>query len=85
MDYPEQAKHTDDPTELVKIYETTSYVKEKQGDELARKKIWNFKLARYLAYCINEGLMGASFGIKDMVHILSSRVHPSSIIVVLHH
>jgi hypothetical protein len=81
-DYPDPARYVDDPMELIKIFEAHSYIKEKQGEELERKKKWNFKLARYLAYCLNEGLMGGRFGIKDLILILASNVMTEIIISI---
>ena len=35
------------------------------------RRIWNYKLSKYLAYCFNGGLMGRDYSLKDLFDILN--------------
>lgn len=63
----------DSPTKLLQLFEETSYVKDRSINEGERKCIWQRKLTRYIAYCVDGGILQNFFSLKDIIPLLHSR------------
>ena len=53
-----------DPTRLIDEFFNRSF----HGSEFIKKKLWLYKLSRYLAYCVDGGLLNGQFSLSDILH-----------------
>lgn len=53
-----------DPTNLINEFLKLSY----QGTDNTKKKLWLYKLSRYLAYCVDGGLLNGQFSLVEILY-----------------
>ena len=67
-----------DPTVLINEFMKASY----QGNDTGKKKMWLYKLSRYLAYCV-DGLLNGQFSLVEILFHYNNIKEPTKLLKVI--
>jgi len=67
-----------DPTALINEFLKLSY----QGSDNIKKKLWLYKLSRYLAYCVDGGLLNGQFSLVEILHHFNNNNSPNLLKII---